>query len=439
MQTDLDFSNFIEIRDISMKAYSYKQIVPANIDQLKKYVIDDPRAVGFTDDGMIKFYNNENKHKPGNDTLYLYKPRLNRNTPPSPSPSPSPSPIQIPMIPKKIHFIWFSGGRKFNLVNYLAIKAAIHHHPNFTIYLHCDATPESDNIYFKDLKEKLSIQYFKDPTYINGNYVQYYQNRADYVRLNILKKMGGIYLDTDIILLRKLDCFLNNMLVIGYERPDSKEYVCNAVIMSIADHPLINEWLSMYEESWGEKFIGWYIGHSLIMGSELCEKHRHLINIVPNDTFYPFTWTDHSIIEKMDNGKTYSDSFSVHLWDTEFQKTSLLPEGLEYFETNSNALTRLFGHYVSNLLSNKKDGEEEEWMVLENMDMIGNDLEFKGGKTVDELKVLCKKNSKCVAFNTIGFMKDKIEMDKLCYLSERGFNNCKSSDALYIYKPRFVA
>jgi len=425
-------TEFIVLPNTSMEAYSYKQLpADTNIEQLKEYVMKDPHAVGFTtEDRMIKFYTDPRKQKPNNNngTLYLHKPRL------------TPSQTQIPMIPKKIHFIWFYSGRPFNLVNYLAIKAAIHHHPDFTIYLHCDKTPPSDNIYFQELNPQLTVQYFKDPTHINGHYVQYYQNRADYVRLNILKTVGGIYLDTDIILLRKLDCFLNNRLVVGYERPNSTDYICNAVIMSIPEHPMISEWLYMYNTSWGAKFIGWYIGHSLIIGSELSQKYRHMINIVPNDTFYPFTWEDHSIIEKTDNCQTYSNSFSVHLWDTEFQKTRLLPESPDYFQTHSNAFTRLFGHLAPQPTPNptpNRDHGPDDWMILENMDMIGNDLEFQGGKTIEELKVLCQKTPRCVAFNTIGFLKHTVEVDKLCYLSERGFNNCKASDALYIYKPRF--
>jgi hypothetical protein len=216
--------------------------------------------------------------------------------------------------------------------------------------------------------------------------------------------------------------------------------------MAIPNHPMITEWLYMYEKSWGAKFIGWYIGHSLIMGSELCQKYRHMINIVPHDTFYPFTWINHSIIEDKDNGETYNNSFSVHLWDTEFQKTRLLPESLDYFQTKKNALVRLFGHYIESAFPTQPRasvapppnmGGDEEFMVLENMDMIGNDLEFHGGKSINELMALCKAEPKCVAFNSLGFLKYKVEIDKLCNLTERGFENCKATDALYIYKPRF--
>jgi len=412
---------FIKIKDVKIENFDYKRS-KTSIDNLKETALNDKYCIGFTDDGMMKFYIELDKLEPSiNNHLYVHKERLetylalNKKT----------------NIPKKIHFIWFSRGKAFNMVNYIAVKAALYHNPDYEIYLHCDALPK-DNIYYNSLKSKIITNIIVEPYYINKHFVQYFQHKADYVRLNILKEMGGIYLDTDIILLRNLDKFLNYRFVMCSERPDTdttaSHFLCNAVIMCEPNNDLVNEWIHIYENSWGEDFIGWWMGHSVIVPSYLRKKYNYMMTILPNFTFYPFLWNDLSILHDNDNKQNYDYSHGVHLWDTEASKTNLLPKDLEYFTTKNNAFVRLFKKHVEDLSTTDNEENDTEFLIFEGIDSPGDDLLTNQQITIGELKELCRNDQNCMGFNTQGFLKSNINLERLI-----PFKDTK----LFVYKNRF--
>lgn len=67
---------------------------------------------------------------------------------------------------------------------------------------------------------------------------------SDYVRLRALWEQGGVYLDTDVELLRPLDRFLDAPMFVGFE---GRERAATCVIGAEPHHPLIGELLREYE------------------------------------------------------------------------------------------------------------------------------------------------------------------------------------------------
>ena len=61
---------------------------------------------------------------------------------------------------------------------------------------------------------------------------------ADYIRIEVLKKYGGIYLDTDVELTKTFDDLLNNDFIISFE---NKAYLETAVLGSIPNHQLLDK------------------------------------------------------------------------------------------------------------------------------------------------------------------------------------------------------
>ena len=67
------------------------------------------------------------------------------------------------------------------------------------------------------------------------------------------------------------------------------------------------------------------------------------------------------------------------------------------------------------------------------LDSIGNDIEFIGGKSINELKNICDNNENCIAFNTIGWMKNKIQLiENLTVV-----NWFKETDGIYVHNERY--
>lgn len=90
------------------------------------------------------------------------------------------------MIPKIIHYCWFGGNPKNQLIN-KCIESWKKHCPDYEIVEWNENNYKTDNVYFNQaLKAK------KWPF------------AADYARLDIILQHGGIYLDTDVELLKPL-------------------------------------------------------------------------------------------------------------------------------------------------------------------------------------------------------------------------------------------
>lgn len=131
------------------------------------------------------------------------------------------------MIPKKIHYVWVGGKPKPSkiqkcmrtwkrLKGYEIIEW---NESNFDI----DAHPFVRAAY--DAKKWAYV--------------------SDYIRAWAIYHHGGIYLDTDVFVLKTLDGLLNNRAFVGYERPD---YPFTAVFGAEKGHPLIKKMLDYYDK-----------------------------------------------------------------------------------------------------------------------------------------------------------------------------------------------
>ena len=112
---------------------------------------------------------------------------------------------------------------------------------------------------------------------------------TDYVRLWALVRSGGVYLDTDVELLKPIDRFLEHAAFSGFERPD---VVPTAIMGAAAGHPAMVDLLAYYD---GRPFLGadgepdltpnvepitdYYVGHGLVLDNSL--------QTVRDTTFYP--------------------------------------------------------------------------------------------------------------------------------------------------------
>lgn len=111
------------------------------------------------------------------------------------------------MIPKTIHYCWFGGGRKSELIE-RCIASWKKYCPD------CDIIEWNESNY--DVTK-------------NRYMCQAYQAKrwgfvSDYARLDVIYEHGGVYLDTDVELIRPIDELLNGNGFLGFEcTPNEKQ------------------------------------------------------------------------------------------------------------------------------------------------------------------------------------------------------------------------
>lgn len=350
METDFNDGTITKLDNVTLEDYTYKIMKDNTVEERMEHLKNNKLCHGFTESGEMKFYIDPTKIIPAEGKYLIVHnerndERINKNS--------------KTKIPKKVHFVYLSKGKPFGILYYIAVKAVMHHCSGYEIHLHTDAEPDyANNIYLRKLKDSIVVDIVDEPKYLNGNQIHSFQHKADYIRLNALKLHGGIYLDLDIILLKSLDHFLNNQFIMGYERSEEADYICNAVIMCEPQSMIIDEWIEIYNQSWGANFIPSWMGHSVVIPAKLKRKYAEIMTIYPPKTFYPFLWTDFSILFDTDNKETYENSYAVHLWDTEASKTGLLPMDLNYFAVKKNAFVRLFGYLINDLFDEHNNNKE---------------------------------------------------------------------------------
>lgn len=131
-------------------------------------------------------------------------------------------------IPKIIHYVWMGGKEKPKKIK------------------KCMKT------WKKRLKDYQFIEWNEENFDITSNeFVKKMYDKkkwafvSDYVRAYAIYNYGGIYLDTDVFVIDKLDSLLNNNAFVGFEAP---EFPFTAVFGAEKGHPLIKDILEYYND-----------------------------------------------------------------------------------------------------------------------------------------------------------------------------------------------
>ncbi|CAM9611235.1 unnamed protein product, partial [Ectocarpus fasciculatus] len=184
------------------------------------------------------------------------------------------------LVPNIVHLVFIHDGPMYpySFVNFLAV---MHHLKPEAIYVHCYTEPTGP--YWKRIK---SIAPIKVHTLVGNLSIHGispkpndYAHQSDIVRLTALIEHGGIYLDTDVLIMKSLDRFKYNSMTMGQENPWK---LGNAVMLAAKNSSFMRKW---YEEYRDVNFNCWGC-HSLKRPMVLSKKFPKLVNVVPRVSFF---------------------------------------------------------------------------------------------------------------------------------------------------------
>lgn len=131
------------------------------------------------------------------------------------------------MIPKKIHFIWVGGKEKPKDI-LQCMKTWKKHLSDYEI------------IEWNESNFDIHSHPFAEAAYKAKKWAYV----SDYIRAYVIYHEGGIYVDTDVLILDNFDRFLENRAFVGFERPD---FPFTAVFGAEKGHPLVKDMLDYYD------------------------------------------------------------------------------------------------------------------------------------------------------------------------------------------------
>lgn len=207
------------------------------------------------------------------------------------------------MIPRLTHQIWLGGPLPDHLAEYR--RTVVDHHPGWEHRLWGDddfGWLQNQSLF--DRADELAP----------GSEGQF---RSDVARYEILRLMGGVYLDLDIEVRAPLDGFLGVECFAGWE---TDRFANNAVIGATRWHPLyvdlVDRLPASIEANAGKRpnrMTGPHFFTPLAV--------EHGCTIHPRETFYPYAYDE---LERAD--EEFPGAMTVHHWDNQ-RKLKSVPRG----------------------------------------------------------------------------------------------------------------
>lgn len=213
------------------------------------------------------------------------------------------------MIPKKIHYCWF-GGNPLPKSAKKYIKSWKKYCPDYEIICW----------------DESSFDVFSAPLYVRQAYeAKKWAFVTDYVRLYALFYHGGIYMDTDVEVIKSLDRFLIHQAFSGFE---SIEYIPTGIMASEKGHATIGKLMEYYDT---HEFIvngkpDTTTNCAIITkefsknGLILNDQYQEVMDVAlyPHDYFCPKSW-DGAALQVTDHTYTIHH-FAGSWWSADMQK-----------------------------------------------------------------------------------------------------------------------
>ena len=237
----------------------------------------------------------------------------------------------FPPIPKVVHYVWF-GTTNMTYTMYLSFQSTLRFVKPIRIIIYVETFDLGP--YFDVMKNSsvVSVVNYGRPRSVFQIPINKLSHISDYVRADVLLRLGGIYLDWDVFWLKPVD----DLLTLGYETIAALDPVIE--ILDRQDFPdLINMGVLLARP--GSRFIGlWmesfhkYIGehttfHAVEMVYKLYEDHPDLLYLeetlqvlcFPFKKCHPLWLPDYQEQRAHNEFDFTKDAYTVHI-------TSQMPE-----------------------------------------------------------------------------------------------------------------
>lgn len=245
------------------------------------------------------------------------------------------------MIPNLVHFVWLTGpnSRDFSFVNYLAVRAARETQLDAQVILWTNEEPVG-NVHWERAKLYARVEKREAPTSHNDIALTSPQVQSDVLRLQILLEHGGVYCDTDTLLLDSLRSFFRHKCVMSPDTVGETKSFSAGLIMAEPNNAFLRFWLEQLKvgDEWADHStrLPWLLYvHNKAAFSEF-------LTVVEAENFIPFDWRDPSILA--DEVK-FKPKYAIHMWET-IWSSELAPINDYWLRRSSSHFAQLFSRYA---------------------------------------------------------------------------------------------
>lgn len=250
------------------------------------------------------------------------------------------------VVPNVVHFIYFpesvdgsNTGVSLTFLQYLSFKSVSRFIKPKQIFVHGNEIPTGHwwNITIHEVRNIYHVKMPVRKTAANGERLKWIQHSANIVRLEMMLRYGGIYLDRDILVLKSFDPLRKYPTVLGAELP---KRLNNGVIIARRGSAFLRIMLEQYHSYAGKKEI------RLAKGVEnpkiLAGIFPHLVH-VEESSLHP---TSADQVKRIYNGNfDWTENYSMHLFVKTWPK-SKRPSRVEDILTINTTIGEMARHIL---------------------------------------------------------------------------------------------
>lgn len=224
-------------------------------------------------------------------------------------------------VPRIFHFIYgFHSSGDIPYFGYIAIRSALAFNPGWSAFYYCMYEPEGPN--WDQIKDHVTLITLGDFDYFMGARFYHYAHKADVIRMIVINRVGGVYLDLDTITRKSFEDLREYEFCMGVQAagPASASGLCNAVMIGQPNAAFSTEWLSQYDyfRSRGRDSLWDY--HSVKLPSILMSRNPGIIRVLDYRAFFYPLWI--TIEQQLFTERGYDlfkdcfySAYCFHLWN----------------------------------------------------------------------------------------------------------------------------
>jgi len=228
------------------------------------------------------------------------------------------SPQEHERIPKVIHLLYF-GETEFHNFHDRCVRSMLFHMLDYKVVIYNNTEPVG-NPYWDKLKThpRVRIEHIDVPTHFDGFELAHFQYKADVVRMEILYKYGGVYLDLDMLIVKNFDEVFNSNKSLYLSKEGDGPGLINAFIAAKPQNEFIKIWLDNFKTGLR---MGVWAYHIRETNRLLLEKNPYYVSkfrieILKCDNFFPVSWTERDIFNGSRKFEFKDNNYGVHLFET---------------------------------------------------------------------------------------------------------------------------
>lgn len=198
------------------------------------------------------------------------------------------------MIPKIIHWCWF-GPNELTELSKECIDSWEKYCPEYKVVKWTEESiKEIDSPFLKNALKKKQWAY-----------------ASDYVRLYALYHFGGIYLDTDMEVIKNLDGFLSDDIFFGKE---DDSHISAGIIGAVEKNKIIQNLIAYYDQP---SLVNTFVNIPWIITNEI--KPTDNVTLYHKKVFYPYNPNDSKAHKQLMFKSIVHETAAIHHWEKKWK------------------------------------------------------------------------------------------------------------------------